>query len=175
MSGLKLIFESPIFRMRYNPRNVPEPISQRLLGQFRNPIYPKIKHMTETRDKDCLWWSVGVLTMLDERRVVRSWCARRLRVAFRESLRRNGLDENGRRIREDATSTNTSTSSGGGSSTKGGGGGGTPTPTVNSQRGTMILEVYPQMKKTSFEEVQRTADQAMIRLQRRMRGSSRSP
>jgi hypothetical protein len=35
--------------------------------------------------------------MADNKRVLRSWCARRVRIAFREALKQHGFDNEGRR------------------------------------------------------------------------------
>lgn len=44
---------------------------------------------------DALWWSAIGTIKLAPKRVLRSWAARRLRVAFVESLRKCGYSENG--------------------------------------------------------------------------------
>jgi hypothetical protein len=36
--------------------------------------------------------------MADDKRVLRSWCARRVRIAFYEALKQHGFDDEGRRL-----------------------------------------------------------------------------
>jgi hypothetical protein len=55
--------------------------------------------MYRNRDKNTLWWRVAYQS-LPLKRVVRSYCARRTRKAFREALLSRGFDEQGRRIVE---------------------------------------------------------------------------
>ncbi|KAL1952556.1 hypothetical protein VTO42DRAFT_4814 [Malbranchea cinnamomea] len=86
-----------LFFTYFNPKNVPPPIALRYLSvsQF-NPILPKIKHMYATREKGNLWWSVGHGNLTNHKRVIRSWCARRLRHAFRQALKQRGFDKDGK-------------------------------------------------------------------------------
>lgn len=78
--------------------------------------------------------------MLDEKKVVRSWCCRRVRIAFRESLKKRGFDEKGRKIVLDAL--------------------GKPT-TVVGRRGTLELVPNPKLKRESNKELQQLADEAV--------------
>ncbi|KAK2761632.1 hypothetical protein FQN54_001460 [Arachnomyces sp. PD_36] len=141
MSGLKILQRNHLFAVRYNPLNVPPPIALRYLTKRNNPIYPKIAHMYQTRDPNTLWWSVSSIDMLSEKKVVRSWCCRRVREAFREALERKGFDREGRRVVPDADE-------------------GTIIA-VKDQKGTLILNPRPEMKKASYEEIQELADKAL--------------
>lgn len=61
-----------------------------------NPIRPKIAHLWDTRDKNTLWWYASVKPLLQYKRVVRSWSARRVRIAFVQALKARGFDREGR-------------------------------------------------------------------------------
>lgn len=50
------------------------------------------------RDKNTLWWNVYTPNNIAQKRVVRSWCNRRLRNAFKEALAARGFDKEGRSI-----------------------------------------------------------------------------
>jgi hypothetical protein len=147
MSGLKTIGKNPLFTIRYNPRNVPPPVALRYLSKPLNPIHPKIAHMYETRDPTTLWWSIAQADVLDEKRVVRSWCSRRVRTAFRESLKKRGLDENGKKIVLDSLA--------------GAEGEEDMGPTVEDQKGTLVLSLLPGIKKEAFKQIQQMTDEAV--------------
>jgi hypothetical protein len=53
--------------------------------------------MYANRSRETLWWRIAV-NHLPLKRVVRSWCARRVRRAFRQALNERGYDPGGRRI-----------------------------------------------------------------------------
>lgn len=142
MSGIKLISRHDLFRVRYNPLNVPGPIANRVLSKKKHPLYAKVAHTYEHYDKNTLWWATSSYGLLSEKVVVRNWCYRRVKIAFRESLRKNGFDEKGRKIVPDPT------------------GKGKPTTTVG-QTGTLIFDVYPEVKRASLETIQKKTDEAL--------------
>jgi hypothetical protein len=81
----------------YTIENAIQPIAARCLNAGRpHPLEPRIKYLYETRERGILWWSVTHSEVYHLKRVVRSWCARRLRNAFRDALRDRGFDEDGR-------------------------------------------------------------------------------
>lgn len=80
----------------YNPENQISPIAARYLAIPFHPIQPKIAHMWANRDRNALWWRVNTSQLQPFKRVVRSWCARRARIAFQEALQKRGLDALGR-------------------------------------------------------------------------------
>ncbi|KAJ5719995.1 hypothetical protein N7493_006873 [Penicillium malachiteum] len=82
--------------LRYCPQNVIPPVAQRYLGSPFHPIRPKIAHMHATRDPNTLWWRASVAPIGDLKRVVRSWCARKARLALQQALRNHGFDDLGR-------------------------------------------------------------------------------
>ncbi|GAE00229.1 conserved hypothetical protein [Paecilomyces variotii No. 5] len=94
---MKLVQTTKQFHLRWSQKTVVPPVAARYLGAQSHPIRPKIAHMYANRDPDTLWWRVQT-NSLDHKRVVRSWCARRVRNAFRKALRDRGYDGEGRRI-----------------------------------------------------------------------------
>ncbi|EPS28444.1 hypothetical protein POX_f07528 [Penicillium oxalicum] len=82
--------------LRYTSDHVVPPVAQRYLGSPVHPIRPKIAYMYANRDPTTLWWRVSVSHLNQFKRTVRSWCARRARMAFQESLKRQGFDRLGR-------------------------------------------------------------------------------
>lgn len=96
----KVIRSTSQFLLRYSPRHLIPPVAMRYMAAKYHPIRPKILHMYANRDKSTLWWRVSI-HHLPLKRVVRSWCARRVRRAFREALGERGYDHEGRRIQQD--------------------------------------------------------------------------
>ncbi|KAJ5699056.1 hypothetical protein N7462_001061 [Penicillium macrosclerotiorum] len=92
---MKLIASSPNLIFRYNHKQVIPPVASRYLGSPVHPIHPKIAYMYEHRDKNTLWWRVSVAQLIQYKRVVRSWCARRVRIAVKQALQRHGYDQLG--------------------------------------------------------------------------------
>lgn len=74
------------------------PYAARYLASSFSPLYPKLTQIYAQRDPNTLWWRVSVGQLHDFKRVVRSWSARRARIAFKEALKKQGFDEAGRRI-----------------------------------------------------------------------------
>ncbi|KAL4805844.1 hypothetical protein BDV18DRAFT_139983 [Aspergillus unguis] len=100
---MKKIGLSKLFVARFSQKQVVSPIATRYFGAQSNPITPKISHLCRTRDRNTLWWRVSLREMLQHKRVVRSWCARRVRYAFGQELEARGFDKHGRRLKlEDA-------------------------------------------------------------------------
>ncbi|PWY90478.1 hypothetical protein BO94DRAFT_26255 [Aspergillus sclerotioniger CBS 115572] len=89
--------------LRYSPVNKPSHVAMRYLSAEVHPLRPKIAHMYATRDKDTLWWMVNPSYLMSSKmkRLVRSWCSRRARTAFRQALKEHGFDTDGRRIRDE--------------------------------------------------------------------------
>ena len=137
----RVIQKNKLLQLRYCPQNVPSSIASRYLGQIHNPVLPKIAHMYQHRDRTTLWWSISSNRLLDYKRVVRSWSARRVKTAFRESLRRRGFDDQGREVVLDSL--------------------GKVVQTTQGCTGTLELFVLPRVIKESFEEIQKVADEAV--------------
>jgi hypothetical protein len=67
-----------------------------VLSEPFHPLFHLRKRIAEARPKTGLWWHVATGPNTSKRRVVRSWVVRRLRNAFRETLRERGVDEDGK-------------------------------------------------------------------------------
>lgn len=93
---MKLLASSSNLLFRYTSEPVIPPVAQRYLGSPVHPIRPKIAYMYEHRDPTILWWRVSVSHLNQFKRTIRSWCARRARIAFQQALRRQGYDKLGR-------------------------------------------------------------------------------
>ncbi|KAJ5241933.1 uncharacterized protein N7469_000260 [Penicillium citrinum] len=92
----RLSASSVNFIVRYNPRHTIPVVASRYLTSPGHPLRPKISHMWDNRSKDELWWRVNINLQLSQyKRVVRSWAARRARLAFRQALAHHGLDITG--------------------------------------------------------------------------------
>lgn len=92
---MKLAASSNNLLLRYNNKPVIPPVAGRYLGSPVHPIRPKIAHLYENRDRNTLWWRVSVSQLTHLKRVVRSWCARRARIAFQQALKQQGFDRLG--------------------------------------------------------------------------------
>ncbi|KAL3449301.1 hypothetical protein BJX65DRAFT_273238 [Aspergillus insuetus] len=79
-------------------KNTPSKIALRYMSREHCPIRPKVQWLSETRDKDTLWWRVSTTEIVDLGRVVRSWHSRRARKAFQEELKARGFDSKGRQL-----------------------------------------------------------------------------
>lgn len=93
---MKFIASSSNLLFRYASEPVIPPVAQRYLGSPVHPIRPKIAYLYEHRDPNTLWWRVSVSHLNQFKRTIRSWCARRARIAFQEALKRQGFDKLGR-------------------------------------------------------------------------------
>lgn len=101
--GLKFVGKTSNFGYRYWAKHKTPPIAGRYANFAIHPIRPKILHMIAHRDPDALWWNVSTNNLQSYKRVVRSWCARRVRFAFKEALKEQGLDILGKRISESSS------------------------------------------------------------------------
>ncbi|KAJ5092558.1 hypothetical protein NUU61_007428 [Penicillium alfredii] len=95
---MSLVASSKNLLLRYWNRPIMPPVASRYLGSPLHPIRPKISHIYASRDRDTLWWRVSIAPLQSLKRVVRSWCGRRVRLAFRQALHQQGFDELGRAI-----------------------------------------------------------------------------
>jgi hypothetical protein len=127
------------FLVRYWARHNVPPIASRYIGTPFHPIRPKILHMCAHRSKDTLWWRVSVGQINANKRVVRSWCARRVRTAFEQAFKQQGLDTLGQPLSSSSLRKSNLTGS---------------------------MEVYIQSPciSLSFEEIQKDANQIMAEL-----------
>lgn len=92
-----------LMRLMFAPEPRLPPVAFRYLVSTCNPIRPKIRHMYSTRDRNTLWWRVSVHSLQDHKRVIRSWCARRVRLAFKLAMKERGYDSEGRRLASSTT------------------------------------------------------------------------
>ncbi|KAJ5166171.1 uncharacterized protein N7482_004952 [Penicillium canariense] len=92
---MRLVSSSSNLLFRYTAEPVIPPVAQRYLGSPVHPIRPKIAHMYENRDPDTLWWRVSVSHLNQFKRTIRSWSARRARIAFQGALKQQGFDKLG--------------------------------------------------------------------------------
>ncbi|KAJ5742739.1 uncharacterized protein N7511_011140 [Penicillium nucicola] len=96
MSLFKGVTPTKSIIMRWAPKNVQPPVASRYLRAPSHPIRPKIVHICGHRDRNTLWWRVSVTQIQQHKRVVRSWCARRVRLAIELALKQHGLDTFGK-------------------------------------------------------------------------------
>ncbi|PGH34109.1 hypothetical protein GX50_03072 [[Emmonsia] crescens] len=94
--------QQPYFIVHYTPQNTPTVRAKKFSNDKHVNLYalrPKIEYMWATREKGNLWWSASTHgDITSEKSVIRSWCARRVRTAFRDALKERGYDKTGRRI-----------------------------------------------------------------------------
>ncbi|KAL4883871.1 hypothetical protein BJY04DRAFT_183408 [Aspergillus karnatakaensis] len=98
MKGLKSAAKKPV-TLFYSNHYFTPPHAQRYLLQWFHPVRPKIQHMCDNRSKNALWWRVSTKEIVPWKRVIRSWCARRVRSVFEEELKERGYDAEGNRLR----------------------------------------------------------------------------
>jgi hypothetical protein len=96
MSLFKAVTPTNSIIMRWAPKNNMPPVASRYLNAPSHPIRPKIVHLCGHRDRNTLWWRVSVTQLQQHKRVIRSWCARRVRVAIERALKQHGLDKSGK-------------------------------------------------------------------------------
>ncbi|KAL2830243.1 hypothetical protein BDW59DRAFT_22589 [Aspergillus cavernicola] len=95
---MKAIASTKQFTLSFSRKQVIPPVALRYLVQLNNPIRPKVKYLCKTRDPNTLWWRISSKDLLDRKKVVRSWCTRRARMAFRQELQARGFDAEGRKL-----------------------------------------------------------------------------
>lgn len=95
---MKPLVSTELFILRYSSKTLTPPVAHRYLGVPNHPLRPKIAHMYAHRDRNTLWWRVGKGSLHSYNGVVRSWCARRARLAFKQALTARGFDQEGRKI-----------------------------------------------------------------------------
>ncbi|KAJ5456467.1 hypothetical protein N7530_011741 [Penicillium desertorum] len=82
--------------LRYWPKCNTPPVAARYLNSPTHPLRPKIVDLCGHRERNTLWWRVSVTQLQQSKRVVRSWCARRVRIAVEQALRQQGLEKLGK-------------------------------------------------------------------------------
>ncbi|KAA8643429.1 hypothetical protein EYZ11_012655 [Aspergillus tanneri] len=137
---MKLIASSKLFNLRFSPKNFPPPVANRYIGSRTHPIRPKILHMYENRDPRSLWWYLSNQRTMPYTKVVRSWCMRRTREAFRQALRERGFNADGRRIATDPRGT------------------GTPVDGYDYLQGSVELSISPEIVRESYATVKAEMD-----------------
>ncbi|KAJ5305769.1 hypothetical protein PENANT_c015G10315 [Penicillium antarcticum] len=108
MSLFKAVTPTNSITMRWAPKNIIPPVASRYLNAPSHPIRPKIVHLCGHRDRNTLWWRVSVAQIQQHKRVVRSWCARRVRVAIEQALKQHGLDTFGKSLNSESAPGRTS-------------------------------------------------------------------
>lgn len=136
---MKYVGSTSSFLVRYWAKHNIPPIASRYMGTPFHPIRPKILHMCAHRSKDILWWRVSLSQLNASKRVVRSWCARRVRVAFEEALRQQGLDKLGRPLSDSCSRKSNLT-------------------------GSMEIYIQPPCVSQSFEDIQKGANHIISEL-----------
>lgn len=99
---MKLAASSTTLLLRYSQKALIPRVAGRYLRSPVHPLRPKIAHMYENRDPNTLWLAVTVSQIGDFKRVVRSWCARRTRLAFQNALKQQGFDRLGAPLDQNA-------------------------------------------------------------------------
>ena len=113
MVTMKPLASTSLFILKYSPKLANPPVAHRYLEAPNHPLRPKIAHMYAHRDTDTLWWRIGKQKLQPFRGVVRSWCARRARIAFRQALAARGFDREGRKIQSHARGEDTTAATAG--------------------------------------------------------------
>lgn len=67
-----------------------------ILDNVFHPLYPLRKRIEDARPRKGLWWHATAGPATSSTRIVRNWAMRRLRLAFLETLRERGVDEDGK-------------------------------------------------------------------------------
>lgn len=91
------------YSFRLMPTNPGPPLHQltyQVLRDNRHPFHIPTKRRVQAYDRASFYWIVKVGGPALEKRVLRSWARRRIRVAFEQELRASGLDAEGRVIGE---------------------------------------------------------------------------
>ncbi|EEH16429.1 hypothetical protein PABG_06516 [Paracoccidioides brasiliensis Pb03] len=94
--------QQPYFVVHFSPQNKPTIRAKRFSVDTRMHLFAfrtKIQHLWAMREKGDLWWSASAHgEVSSEKSVIRTWCTRRVRTAFRDALRAHGYDDCGRRM-----------------------------------------------------------------------------
>ncbi|CDM27291.1 unnamed protein product [Penicillium roqueforti FM164] len=93
--AMKFVTSTNSLVLRYWPKCNTPPVAARYLNSPTHAIRPKIVDLCGHRERNTLWWRVSVSQLQQSKRVVRSWCARRVRMAVEQALRQQGLDKLG--------------------------------------------------------------------------------
>ncbi|GAQ45684.1 hypothetical protein ABZX51_007187 [Aspergillus tubingensis] len=151
---MKTLRSHKSFIMRYFPNYKPSHVASRYLNADVHPLQPKITHMYATRDKSTLWWMVNPSHLMSVRmkRVVRSWCSRRARMAFRLALKDHGFDADGRKAGQELL---------GDSSGKGGNG--------KNLKGRVDLLLHADILREPFEVLRKEMDAGVSALVNHLR------
>lgn len=92
----RMVRGTSLFTAIHNLTYKPGPSGERIIEEVYHPLHLQTKRKYEARERTGLWWHALVGTSVSPRRVVRNWCARRMRNAFKEALGARGMDEYGR-------------------------------------------------------------------------------
>jgi hypothetical protein len=118
--------------LRYWSKCNTPPVAARYLNSPTHPIRPKIVDLCAHRERKTLWWRVSVSQIQQSKRVVRSWCGRRVRIAFEQALKQQGLDKLGKPLVSES-------------------------PTGKKLTGTIEIYIQPPCVTQDFEGIQKDA------------------
>ncbi|CAI7649996.1 unnamed protein product [Penicillium glandicola] len=93
--SMKFVTSTNSLLLRYWPKCNTPPVASRYLNSLTHPIRPKIVDLCGHRERNTLWWRVSTSQLQQSKRVVRSWCARRVRIAVEQALKQQGFDKLG--------------------------------------------------------------------------------
>lgn len=83
------------FRVMHSPDPQPAYAARAILEDSAHVLHHATRQRVAQRDQNTLWWNI-TSNNLSEKRVVRSWCCRRVRGALVEALQAKGYDREGR-------------------------------------------------------------------------------
>ncbi|KAL2842203.1 hypothetical protein BJY01DRAFT_216695 [Aspergillus pseudoustus] len=98
---MKQITTTKQLSLKFDGSYVIPSVAARYLSASNHPIRPKIQWLTESRERNTLWWKVSAVELVNYTRVVRSWHARRAHAAFVDELKARGFDAKGRKLASD--------------------------------------------------------------------------
>ncbi|EAW08854.1 uncharacterized protein ACLA_097960 [Aspergillus clavatus NRRL 1] len=154
-ANMKLLKTTNYFVMRYVPQTKIPPVAARYLGSNTNPIRVKVQDMYTHRNPETLWWRVSLQPLQSFKRVVRSWGARRARLAFRQALAARGFDPEGRRLVSQAQGSETEQQS------------------LQGLKGSLEFIVRPQSVKDEYAAVRKEMDYLLHTLLTHLRAGER--
>lgn len=84
-----------LFSVTYDSRQQPAFASQTILDNPGHVLHEATLAKLAKRDPESLWWNASS-NKINAKKVVRTWCSRRLRIAFTKALEAKGYDREGR-------------------------------------------------------------------------------
>lgn len=84
------------YTLSYTPSHLPPTSTLAILARPSHVLRGSTVRRAALKDTRTLWWTVSMRNAEAQRKVVRSWCNRRMKKAVREALRERGFDGEGR-------------------------------------------------------------------------------